>query len=64
MVRQCAWCNRVLGHVPPLEDDAVTHSVCPECYEQIFAGEDGLQSSDCAAEDSPASSLMTAKAIA
>ncbi len=32
MIRQCAWCRRVIGEVPPLQDDSVTHGLCPECF--------------------------------
>ncbi|MBI1831461.1 MAG: hypothetical protein HYR84_08430 [Planctomycetes bacterium] len=35
MTRLCAWCNRVLGQVAPLDDVSVTHGVCPECHAKI-----------------------------
>jgi len=36
MIRQCAWCCRVLGLIPPLEDDSVTHGLCPECHRKLL----------------------------
>jgi len=36
MIRRCAWCERLLGQTPPLEDPAVTHSVCPTCSAELL----------------------------
>ena len=36
MIRQCAWCNKNMGEVEPLEDKRTTHGICPECYETIM----------------------------
>ena len=30
----CSWCGEVLAEKPPLEDDHVTHGICPDCYEE------------------------------
>lgn len=37
MIRRCSWCQRVYGEKPPLEDTAVTHGICPECYDKQLA---------------------------
>lgn len=31
MKRICAWCQRELGEVAPLDDPRVTHGICAEC---------------------------------
>ena len=36
MIRQCAWCNKNMGEVEPLEDKRITHGICPDCYETIM----------------------------
>ena len=36
MIRQCAWCRRVLGQIAPLEDRSVTHGLCLECHTQML----------------------------
>jgi len=33
MIKQCAWCNKNMGEVEPLEDKCITHGIYPECYE-------------------------------
>lgn len=27
----CAWCKKDMGEKPPLDDERVTHTICPEC---------------------------------
>jgi phage FluMu protein Com len=39
MIRQCAWCNKVLGEVEPLDNKATTHGICPECVDKYFPKE-------------------------
>jgi hypothetical protein len=34
MIRQCAWCLKILGEVPPLKDMSVTHTICEECAKE------------------------------
>ena len=65
MIRQCAWCCRVLGHAVPLEDLSVTHSVCPDCYAKCMGSscEDRGCPSPTASEDSPATAILSADAI-
>jgi hypothetical protein len=36
MIRQCAWCCRVLGEVAPLEKETVTHGLCKECLARLM----------------------------
>jgi hypothetical protein len=33
--RVCAWCERLLGVVPPLTDSQLTHGICGECAQRI-----------------------------
>lgn len=40
MIRWCAHCQKYLGEKPPLDDYAVTHSVCSDCA-QTYNVEDG-----------------------
>ena len=35
MIRQCSWCNRVLGEKEPFEDKSVTHTICEKCQEDM-----------------------------
>ena len=37
MIRQCAWCNRILGPAAPLEDASITHGMCPDCHHKELA---------------------------
>ena len=37
MIRQCAWCNRILGPAAPLEDASITHGVCSDCHREVLA---------------------------
>lgn len=34
MIRQCAWCLKMMGEVEPLDIHDVTHGVCEECFEK------------------------------
>ena len=36
MIRQCAWCKKLMGSVPPLHDTAITHGICKECEKQLY----------------------------
>ena len=36
MIRECAWCNKNMGEIAPLEDKRTTHGICPDCYETIM----------------------------
>ena len=29
----CSYCRKELGEKEPLEDEGLTHSICPECYD-------------------------------
>ena len=35
MIRQCSWCNRILGEKEPLEDKRITHTICEKCQEDL-----------------------------
>lgn len=37
MIRQCAWCSRILGPSPPLQGSEITHSICPKCSKEMLA---------------------------
>jgi hypothetical protein len=37
MIIQCAWCKTFLGEKAPLEDKALTHTICPPCSEAVRA---------------------------
>ncbi len=34
MIKICAWCKKVMGETPPLEDKSETHGICPECRDK------------------------------
>ena len=36
MIRQCAWCLKMMGESPPLKDKSVTHGMCEECMEKAM----------------------------
>jgi hypothetical protein len=38
MKKVCSWCNIEMGIVPSEEfsEDAITHSICADCFEKIF----------------------------
>ena len=31
MLVECAWCKKSMGEKEPLDSDAVTHGMCPQC---------------------------------
>ncbi len=31
MFRKCAWCQKDLGEIEPLDDKRVTHGICGPC---------------------------------
>ena len=31
MFVKCAWCNTILGFREPLDDNIITHGICPAC---------------------------------
>lgn len=35
MIRQCAWCRRVIGLKTPIENMAVTHGICARCSREL-----------------------------
>ena len=36
MIRQCAWCLKMLGEVAPLSDKSMTHGICKACERGIL----------------------------
>jgi hypothetical protein len=36
MIRQCAWCRRVIGQRAPFEDHSITHGLCRSCRGQVL----------------------------
>lgn len=38
----CSYCRKALGTKPPLEDDSVTHGMCPGCQEHFRRQWSGL----------------------
>jgi hypothetical protein len=36
MQRRCAWCGVDMGRKEPLDDDRVTHGLCPPCSKTAF----------------------------
>jgi hypothetical protein len=43
MIRICAWYGKNLGEKHPLEIEAITHTICYECYKketEPYAGAD------------------------
>lgn len=36
MIRQCAWCLKMLGEVAPLKNTSVTHGICKECEKKMM----------------------------
>lgn len=36
MIRQCAWCLKMMGEVAPLQDKRITHGMCEECNVQVL----------------------------
>jgi hypothetical protein len=37
MIVQCGWCKELLGEKAPLNDTAVTHSICECCQKKLLA---------------------------
>ena len=37
MIVACAWCDRVIGHKAPFEDESVTGGICHRCQERLIA---------------------------
>lgn len=36
MIRQCAWCKKILGEIAPLRDLSVTHGMCEKCERELL----------------------------
>ncbi len=36
MIKQCAWCSRMLGEVEPLDNKETTHGICSECQKKLL----------------------------
>lgn len=36
MIRQCAWCLKLMGQTKPLEDLSVTHGICKKCEKKLM----------------------------
>jgi len=36
MIRQCAWCKKMMGEVVPIADKSVTHTTCEDCFAKII----------------------------
>lgn len=36
MIRQCAWCLKLMGETPPLKDTSMTHGICEECERKMM----------------------------
>jgi hypothetical protein len=45
MKRVCAWCKKGFGEIEPLDDDSITHTICPECAVKL-EGEDEKETDD------------------
>ncbi len=37
MFRKCAWCQKDLGEIEPLEDKNISHGICPDCFDKELA---------------------------
>ena len=35
MIRQCAWCKKILGEIEPLDNHETTHGICEECADKL-----------------------------
>ena len=35
MIRQCAWCNKIMGHKGTKQ--GITHGICPTCLKKMTA---------------------------
>lgn len=36
MIRQCAWCLKMLGEVAPKQDKSITHGICKKCQDTMM----------------------------
>lgn len=36
MIRQCAWCLKIMGQVAPLSDKNITHGICKQCEKKMM----------------------------
>jgi hypothetical protein len=43
MIRQCAWCLKMMGESKPLSDKSVTHGMCPECLKKMMKEVEGME---------------------
>lgn len=39
MIIICAWCKREMGEIPPLDDNRISHGICPECGRELERAE-------------------------
>ena len=62
MIRQCAWCCSMLGEIAPLDDLAVTHGMCPECYAACLEGQGETASCDASVSSDSRSIKISAAA--
>jgi hypothetical protein len=37
MIRQCAWCLKLMGQIAPLHDTSITHGICKKCNDKLMA---------------------------
>jgi hypothetical protein len=51
MIRQCAWCLHVIGLIPPIENQAVTHGMCATCFRKFLQTHENDLKPDSANED-------------
>ena len=35
VIRQCAWCKKILGEIDPLDNHETTHGICEECADKL-----------------------------
>ena len=35
VIRQCAWCKKILGEIEPLDNHETTHGICEECADRL-----------------------------
>ena len=31
----CAWCKKNMGEKEPLDDEGITHTICPDCLKVV-----------------------------
>ena len=39
MRKRCSWCQKDMGVKPPLEDNRISHGICPACRDKLLAPE-------------------------